>query len=468
MDYEKLHKETLESLQVMVHKGKITEDVAKGICSDFKLESEDERIMKRIKNALVEWNEKYSFPGDSDDMIAWIERQAEQKLNMIQWTGDNLKDVIEFTGYSPKFNEWFKTWEEYETYVHSHNNIFKMFYEDGSHYEVPVGAWIVKTPDGYNVASKSTYIQKPAPKVEPKFKEEDWVVNNNGEPQISQVIERSWPNSKLKGVKDNLKFFINTATLDKQYHLWAIEDAKPGDILAMEPIEKEYTTPFVAIYKNRGLNFFNSYCFIAFNGEFFEGSIGHSDNIHPATKEQRDLLFKEMKEAGYEWDSDKKVLKKIEQKSAEWSEEDKKTIHLACEFIRHRSEPNGNIGGVNYSELIERLKSLKPQPHKWYIKKGHWYMCIVDKPEFGWTKGKVYQSPEDGRIETDYKGDLTNWPDIEPWFRPATHNEIPDVQFKWKPSEEQMNSLKWFCDIYKDIPGGNKLLCSLYNDLKKL
>ena len=29
----------------------------------------------------------------------------------------------------------------------------------------------------------------------------------------------------------------------------------------------------------------------------------------PATKEQRDLLFQKMKEAGYEWDAEKKELK---------------------------------------------------------------------------------------------------------------------------------------------------------------
>ena len=80
---------------------------------------------------------------------------------MIQWKGDNLKEVVEFTGASPQFNKWFKSWEEYEAYVHSHNDIFKMFYEDGSHYEVPVGAWIVKTPDGYNVASRAVFVRNP-------------------------------------------------------------------------------------------------------------------------------------------------------------------------------------------------------------------------------------------------------------------------------------------------------------------
>ena len=87
---------------------------------------------------------------------------CEQKPSMIQWKGDNLKEVIDFTGKSPMFNKWFKSFEEYEEYVHSHGNIFKLFNDDGSHYEVPVGAWIVKTPDGCNVASKAVFRQKPA------------------------------------------------------------------------------------------------------------------------------------------------------------------------------------------------------------------------------------------------------------------------------------------------------------------
>ena len=83
-----------------------------------------------------------------------------QYINMIQWTGDNLKELVQFTGKSPKFDEWFKTWEEFENYVHTHNNIFKIFNSDGSHIEIPVGAWIVKTPDGYNVASRGVFKPK--------------------------------------------------------------------------------------------------------------------------------------------------------------------------------------------------------------------------------------------------------------------------------------------------------------------
>ena len=84
--------------------------------------------------------------------------QQEQPNNMIQWTGHNLKEVIDFTGKSPKFGEWFKSWDELESYVHSHGDILKLFSDDGSHFEVPVGAWIVKTPDGYNVPSVARFI----------------------------------------------------------------------------------------------------------------------------------------------------------------------------------------------------------------------------------------------------------------------------------------------------------------------
>ncbi len=77
---------------------------------------------------------------------------------MIQWTGQNLREVVTFTGKSPKFDEYFKSWEEFEQYVHAHSDIFKLFCEDGSHYEVPVGAWIVKTPDGYNVPSVARFV----------------------------------------------------------------------------------------------------------------------------------------------------------------------------------------------------------------------------------------------------------------------------------------------------------------------
>lgn len=104
------------------------------------------------------------------DAKSELEKQGEQNHCMIQWKGDNLKEVIDFTGKDKNFEKWFKSFEEYEKYVQEHDGIFKLFNADGSHYEVPVGAWIVKTPDGYNVASKAIFRQKFVDT--PKFKVE--------------------------------------------------------------------------------------------------------------------------------------------------------------------------------------------------------------------------------------------------------------------------------------------------------
>ena len=42
------------------------------------------------------------------------------------------------------------------------------------------------------------------------------------------------------------------------------------------------------------------------------GEPKYDSDYCPATKEQRDTLFAEMKEVGYEWDAEKKQLRKIE------------------------------------------------------------------------------------------------------------------------------------------------------------
>ena len=135
------------------------------------------------------------------------------------------------------------------------------------------------------------------------------MVNNNGEPQLSQVTARSWPNSKIKRAKDYFESFINSATLDKLYHLWTIQDAKDGDVLSYRDgrwsfiykgIVTEDTFKYYALLSEKG---------ITLNGAAFSRL---SSCITPATKEQRDLLFQKMKETGYEWDAENKQLRKIE------------------------------------------------------------------------------------------------------------------------------------------------------------
>lgn len=118
-------------------------------CADIAADEKNEEVAEYYRGKEVAYDETSS-------LIASL--QQEQPNNIIQWTGHNLKEVINFTGKSPKFGEWFKSWDELESYIHSHGDILKLFSDDGSHFEVPVGAWIVKTPDGYNVPSVARFI----------------------------------------------------------------------------------------------------------------------------------------------------------------------------------------------------------------------------------------------------------------------------------------------------------------------
>lgn len=105
-------------------------------------------------------------------------------------------------------------------------------------------------------------------------------------------------------------------------HLWTIQDAKEGDVLAINWYEgydywekivifKKYhnegaTSPCVEGYgntfKNRKL---------AFHEEVPRFSKTWTSCLEPATKEQRDLLFQTIKEAGYKWNADEKKLEKL-------------------------------------------------------------------------------------------------------------------------------------------------------------
>ena len=91
--------------------------------------------------------------------------------------------------------------------------------------------------------------------------------------------------------------------------LWTIQDAKDGDVLTT-------ANGNIFIFKNINKHSVYSYCGLYF-GRFHEtkgcvnGKLATklpSDYV-PATKEQRNFLFEKMKEAGYEWDAEKKLEK---------------------------------------------------------------------------------------------------------------------------------------------------------------
>ena len=219
-DYKKKFEEAIEKIKKLkenLESNKNWSLAVKEIEDNFpELDDSDEKIWKLIRKRIVSYdpNDEILIREEGisvKQVIGWLDKhkpeewpdisnclhnckicdakclyrkEDRQIVKSIQWTGDNLREVTDLVGLSPKFNEWFVTWTNYEEYVKAHNNIFKIFNEDGSHLEIPVGAWIIRTPDGYNTASTFRFVPS---MIKPKFKIGDTIVHKK-ERRVNKVI----------------------------------------------------------------------------------------------------------------------------------------------------------------------------------------------------------------------------------------------------------------------------------------
>ena len=74
-------------------------------------------------------------------------------ISAIQWTGDNLPAVIEFTGKHPRWGDWFADMGEYIAHVRSDGNRFKIFTLEGVMDALP-GDWIIRGVQGEHYPCK--------------------------------------------------------------------------------------------------------------------------------------------------------------------------------------------------------------------------------------------------------------------------------------------------------------------------
>ena len=148
-------------------------------------------------------------------------------------------------------------------------------------------------------------------KIEPKFKVGDWIVFNGFVLYVKEVVNGFYITISKGGIPNSYDWDI-----DNIARLWTIKDAKDGDILCCK-------SGWMCVFKtiNNHTNTFSSYCFIDSDKLFYNsGCEGHTRDkefiktyngeIHPATKEQRDALMKAMNDAGYEWNVEKKELRR--------------------------------------------------------------------------------------------------------------------------------------------------------------
>ena len=140
---------------------------------------------------------------------------------------------------------------------------------------------------------------------EPKFKINDWITNGKCVYKIVRVTDIYY----LENYREACVVGTIDVT-DEYYHLWNFDDVKAGDVLVASDgsififasVKGFACKHYVALTTDGAINI----------NEGLEHSWETSRAVHPADKEQRELLLSKLKEAGYEWDADALELKKIE------------------------------------------------------------------------------------------------------------------------------------------------------------
>jgi hypothetical protein len=304
-------------------------------------------------------------------------------------------------------------------------------------------------------------------KVEQKFKVGDWVVYND---DICQIVKREEGCNKLVTNFGIEKELVNERNLSTA-RPWTIQDAKDGDVL-LSPSTPEGDKECPFIFKEIDKDGIVRYRVALLQSEKFKIADGitnvmgyANEGYHiPATKEQRDLLFQKMKEAGYEWDAEKKELKKIEQNPA-WSEEDEigfGDAMWAIEQARTIAKDENDMGNLWYAERwLKSLKSrVQPQPKsEWSEEDEKMVKCCEIALEFFEKLGKNTQGfPHENYFELDRK----IYPsEVNPWLKSLKE------RCTWKPSDEQMELLREVQQALLGKDCHNRFVNFMY-DLKKL
>ena len=152
-----------------------------------------------------------------------------------------------------------------------------------------------------------------ADKNKPKFEVGDWVVFITSESVYKVEKKENYEYTLRHILGGSLCLSFSNEKLIRE---WTIKDAKDGDVLSFYSEykgNKMFQIGIVEKYVSKYggcSNTFKIYFGVDWDNNLQIGKYMGCDDIRPATKEQRDSLMKAMNNAGYEWDADKKELKK--------------------------------------------------------------------------------------------------------------------------------------------------------------
>ena len=290
-------------------------------------ESEDERIKKTLIDFFSEGANNDEFTNNIPDIeiLAWLEKQGEKKVS-------------------------------YTTLAETGNGGINALVTK----ELPTNGCNEQKPFDYENA---TIVQKDfAPKVEPKFHKGEWLCENepNNYARFIQILEtvnvQGKERYRISRDIHNDEDIVEFDFVEKYYHKFDIQDAKDGDVLVDSFSKVSIIILYKGIYKERSIL---AHCgWNGYNLSIKTNGLGYGEldntNYLPATKEQRDTLMEAMADAGWEFDFEKKELKKIKQKPT-WSEEDSFRTKTLISVIKS----GGSIRPELRNEFVNWLKSLK-------------------------------------------------------------------------------------------------------------
>ena len=320
-------------------------------------ESENEKMIKALKEGF-KYHQLFNptFGGiPCIEIVNWLEKQGEQKTTNVVPIPDGCQAYIKNR----------KVYIENYTKPIPADKAEPKFKADDQITDKQC-ANSASVSDG-NISVTSKEVVSYPTTIKPKFKVGDFIVNDYCMGRVVELTNDAY----LLDTEQGIPF-----SCEHNVHRWSIQDAKDGDIIYIK--RHKNNSEWLLIFKeikiqNNLIDVYDYYAYsITTNNTYHQGFCGlwglllDDEIVCPATKEQCNLLFAKMKEEGYEWDAEKKDLKKISQKypltpdeciKSAWSEEDENVLEAITYIVKDSGY--SHFMGVLNETMVDWLKSLK-------------------------------------------------------------------------------------------------------------
>ena len=165
----------------------------------------------------------------------------------------------------------------------------------------------------------------PTGQISNHYEMKDWDLFKIPEKEKANPYDGHTPKDVAKRLRDFLtldKSIVPKFKDEDKNHRWTIQDAKEGDVLAINWYEGYDYWEKIVIFKKYHNEGATSPCVEGYGNTFKNRKLVLNDEVpyfsktwtsclEPATKEQRDFLFQKIKEAGYKWNTETKTLEKL-------------------------------------------------------------------------------------------------------------------------------------------------------------